>query len=46
VNDEIIESHTEALENQQESYKDTAVDAVTDVLEDTDIISVNPDTDN
>jgi len=46
VNDEIIDSHTEALENQQESYKDTAVDAVTDVLEDTDIIAVNPDTDD
>jgi hypothetical protein len=43
VNDDVVESHTEALEEQQQSYKDTAVDAVVGVLETTDIVSVDSD---
>jgi hypothetical protein len=40
VNDDVVESHTEALEEQQESYKDTAKAAVKEVIDDHDIITL------
>jgi hypothetical protein len=43
INDDVVDDHTEAVDDQQQTYEDTAKSAVKDVLEQHDIISIDAD---